>query len=194
MVCIGPGQLLPFEGIAGFNTASKSFPGTLFRFPLPRPGVKGKITISDAAKFLNQYYEEAKISMLFLEKVHTISFAEKLGKVIWSVRLKADLTPMNPKISVVTINAMNLSSNAGSPKLDSVKWGIISGGMDQLPQALSAIKKQERLEARYSLAALISEMPAGGFNARYFVGLPLQTSGKLGFPVHVNAVSLLLIF
>lgn len=176
---IGPEQLRPFEGIEGFNTDSVSFPGTLFRFPLFTGG-------PDARKYLDSYYDEANISLLFMKNIVSIAFKDKNHKLAnWSVTSKADVVIEKPHISHLTI--VGECSSGASESVRS-KWCVISGRRDEIPIRLKKISGKQRLEAKYGLAALISEPPEGGLCGRYFVGLPLRMAGILRFPVHVNAV------
>lgn len=192
---LGPEQLRPFEGILKFGSDCKSFPGTLFRFPLPqskKPPIKCKISASEARRHLESYLEEANISLLFLNKMTSISFWDKGSKEPnWSVRSKKILISDEPNISHVTIYDQSQrqphdSEPSRSPPKD---WCVFSGKMVDPPKSLVEIQRKERLERNYGLAALLSEVPTDSFFAKHFVGLPLQGSARLGIPVHVNAVS-----
>lgn len=176
---IGPEQLRPFEGIEGFNTDSVSFPGTLFRFPL-------FTGCSEAREYLDSYYDEAKISLLFMKNIGSIAFKDKNHKLAnWSVTSKADVVIGKPHISHLTIAG---ECSSGASESVRSKWCVISGRRDEIPMRLKKISGKQRLEAKYGLAALISESPEGGLCGRYFVGLPLRMVGISGFPVYVNAV------
>lgn len=175
----GPEQLRPFEGIEGFNTDSVSFPGTLFRFPLLPSS-------PDARENLDRYYDEASLSLLFMKKISSISFKDKNSQLAnWSVTSKEDVVIGKPQISHRTI--VGKCSSGASESVRS-EWCVISGRRDDIPKRLEKISGKQRLEAKYGLAALISEAPEGGLRGRYFVGLPLRMAGILGFPVHINAV------
>lgn len=210
----GPDQLRPFEGVLKFNKDSVSFPGTLFRFPLRHPDAlaQAKITIFEARKHLEDYYHEATTSLLFLKNVKSISFWDKFSKdPVWVVTSKESAIPNEPHITYVTIKrrlSSQPASTGGKDTLsyragcsvtgrltrceesdsDSDKWCIIkSQHADEIPLPLVNIMRKERLEAKYGLAALLSKSPSV-FYAQHFLGLPLQFVGKLGLPVHVNAV------
>lgn len=210
----GPDQLRPFEGILKFDKDSTSFPGTLFRFPLRRSDAlpQEKITIFEARKYLEEYYHEATTSLLFLKNIKSISFWDKFSKdPVWVVTSKESTIPNEPHITYVTIKRRLSSLPASSDGKDTLnyraecsvtsrltrceesdsdsdKWCIIrSQYADEIPSPLVNMMRKERLEAKYGLAALLSKSPSD-FYARHFLGLPLQFVGKLGLPVHVNAV------
>lgn len=155
-----------------------SFPGTLFRFPLSTGG-------PDAREYLDSYYDEANISLLFMKNIGSIAFKDKNNKLAnWSVTSKADVVIGKPHISHLTIAG---ECSSGASESVRRKWCVISGRRD-IPIRLNKISGKQRLEAKYGLAALISEAPEGGLRGRYFVGLPLRMVGISGFPVHVNGV------
>lgn len=164
-----------------------SFPGTLFRFPLPRSETKGKISILDARAILESYYDEANLSLLFLKNIDSISFMDKNSQLAnWSVKSK---TVEKPQVSHLTIvGEYTYPPKLGTSKSVCREWCVISGKLDDVPERLSKFRIKQRLEAEYGLAALVSEMPLGGLCGRYFDGLPLQISGNFGIPVHINAV------
>lgn len=198
---VDPNQLQPFEGVLGFTKDSKSFPGTLFRFPLRRGSDafgQGKISIYEARKYLEDYYDEANTSLLFLKDVTSVSFEDKDSKnPVWRVSSKATTVPTEPHITYLTIDRYSSSTHTDIKleKPDSDTWCVISPRNAQsIPTLLEDIKQKERLEAKYGLAALVSGAPRGGFRARHFVGLPLQFDSKLGLPVHVNAVCCVYIY
>jgi sacsin len=76
-----PGQLSPFEGLWDYTRNLDSYPGTIFRFPLRTPTAKSKLKISktdlNAAmvrQLFDTYFDEARISLLFLKHIRTIDF------------------------------------------------------------------------------------------------------------------------
>lgn len=177
---IGPEQLQPFEGIEGFTADSVSFQGTLFRFPL-----SGAL---DPREFLDSYYEEATLSLLFMKNIASISFRNKSSELAnWSVTSTAAVVPEKPHISHLTITRECFSEAGEYVRSESI-WCVISGRQDEIPSKLEKTSKRHRLEAKYGLAALISAPPEGGLCGKYFISLPLRMGGIPGFPVHLNAV------
>ena len=72
-------SLAPFEGVAGFSSRDRTYPGTLFRFPLrnaPSELSKKLYTVQKLHKLLVSLKEEAKFLLLFLHSVQKIEVYE----------------------------------------------------------------------------------------------------------------------
>ena len=72
-------SLAPFEGVAGFSSRDRSYPGTLFRFPLrnaPSELSEKLYTVQKLQKLLASLKEEAKFLLLFLRSVQKIEVYE----------------------------------------------------------------------------------------------------------------------
>ncbi|XMA11553.1 hypothetical protein WAI453_004344 [Rhynchosporium graminicola] len=74
-----PDQLTPFDGFFGYTIDQDRFPGTIFRFPLVTPSSQGNLRISkrelnsaEVHKLMDAYFDEARISLLFLRRINTI--------------------------------------------------------------------------------------------------------------------------
>lgn len=74
-------QLVPFDGLYGYDKSSDSFNGTIFRFPFRTIGTK--TTLRDAAQhvdsrmaqaLLEDYFQTARVSLLFLHNVKGLDF------------------------------------------------------------------------------------------------------------------------
>lgn len=158
-------------------------------------------------QFLMDYYKSAIESLLFLRNIKSISFREIIpppdptqglvqGKpseeLVWGVSSERDLVniPRDPRIRELTIKGhITMMPAAGGSRQTSAKWCVISGrkAEDDLSDALVKIQMQDRLEAKYGLAALISK--PGNLRGRNYMSLPLIKPGVMEIPVHVDAVS-----
>ena len=72
-------SLAPFEGVAGFSSRDRIYPGTLFRFPLrdaPSELSEKLYTVHKLRKLLSSLKEEAKFLLLFLHSVQKIEVYE----------------------------------------------------------------------------------------------------------------------
>ena len=72
-------SLAPFEGVAGFSSQDRIYPGTLLRFPLrkaPSELSKKLYTVQKLRKLLASLKEEAKFLLLFLHSVQKIEVYE----------------------------------------------------------------------------------------------------------------------
>lgn len=158
-------------------------------------------------QFLMDYYKSAIESLLFLRNIKSISFREisppsdlaqglarekSSEEPVWGVSSERDLVniPRDPRIRELTIKGhITMAPAAGGPRETSAKWCVISGrkAEDDLSDALVKIQMQDRLEAKYGLAALISK--TGNLRGRNYMSLPLIKPGAMEIPVHVDAVS-----
>ena len=74
-----PGHSACFNGIFGLDTSAEEYPGSLFRFPLRKPGANSEIsrvaysTERVLENLYESFYQEAPIILLFLKHVQEIS-------------------------------------------------------------------------------------------------------------------------
>ncbi|EDN92385.1 hypothetical protein SS1G_08248 [Sclerotinia sclerotiorum 1980 UF-70] len=89
-----PNQLVPFHDLWGYDTESDHYDGTIFRFPLrkhtsPLRPNQEPLGISSVRLLLNQYFTQARISLLFLKGVKVVNFKGPGAKeLFWSVKRK----------------------------------------------------------------------------------------------------------
>lgn len=156
-------------------------------------------------QFLMEYYKSAIDSLLFLKNIESISFREIIpppdpaqGLVqetpsrgfVWVVSSEKNHVdvPRDTRIREFTMKGQ-ITTLSGKLEQTSAKWCVISARKmeDDLSDALVKIQMQERLEARYGLAALISTK--SNLRGRNYMSLPLQKPDAMEIPVHVDAVS-----
>lgn len=96
--------------------------------------------------------------------------------------------PRDTRIKELTITGQ-IAIPAGGLRKTSDKWCVISGrkAEDDLSDELVKIQMQDRLEAKYGLAAPIPK--TADFRGRNYMSLPLRKPGMMEIPVHVDAVS-----
>ncbi|CAD6448784.1 508c04aa-b6c3-4f8a-8734-1eab8d836bb5 [Sclerotinia trifoliorum] len=93
-----PNQLVPFHDLWGYNIESDNYDGTIFRFPLrkhtsPLRAKQEPLGISSVRLLLNQYFTQARISLLFLKGVKVVNFMGPGTKeLFWSVKMKKNST------------------------------------------------------------------------------------------------------
>jgi len=189
--------LKPFEGAFGFSAGSSKFEGTIFRFPFrgltDRSVLCPKnITSMDACTYLENYKEKARISLIFLKNISSISYWQKgLRDPIW--RVSASSKPLKAirstkinevEIAVTGFGRIQIPRFSGPPQND--KWWTIEGSTEEqhIPDELVEMADHNRLKATYGLA--VPECPQYTF---CFMDLPLQTKYHLSLPVSINAVS-----
>jgi sacsin len=76
-----PDQLNPFEGLWDYTKDLGYYPGTIFRFPLRQKDTQSKLKQSQedldghtVQSLMNKYFDEARISLLFLRRICSIDF------------------------------------------------------------------------------------------------------------------------
>lgn len=175
--------------------------------PSKQLGVSGLKPGETPREFLMEYYKSATDSLLFLKNIESISFQEVISLPdleqglaqekssqgsAWIVSSERDHVNVSQdtRIKEFTIKG-KITNPKGEPRETSAKWCVISGGKkeDDLSNELVKIQMQDRLEAKYGLAALISE--TNDFRGRNYMSLPLVMTDDetMEIPVHVNAVS-----
>ncbi|CUS15648.1 unnamed protein product [Tuber aestivum] len=190
-----PDQLKPFEGVFGFSAASPRFEGTIFRFPFRGLADKSvlslrNITPIETCSYLDNYKEKARISLLFLKHVSSISYWQKgLLEPIWTVSASSKplrtigSTRINEvEITVKSLGLVQVPGPLGSAEND--KWWTIEGSTEEqhIPAELVEMAEYNRLEATYGLA-----VPNRAQATCCFMGLPLQMKYPLSLPVSINA-------
>lgn len=137
------------------------------------------------------YYKDAINSLLFLGKVKEISFIEKNSKEpVWEVSRKDLAISAQPENIKEFIIDSRCTADEGV-QLTNRKWCVISGKKSEEDldnNELVKVSIENRLEARYGLAALMSPQEEG-FRGKNYMTLPLRRSGTMEIPVHVDAVS-----
>jgi len=144
----------------------------------------------DTCTYLDNYKEKARISLIFLKHISSISYWEKgLENPIWTVsassRLLKDRSPRMNEVEI-TVTSFGRMQISGPPSPESNKWWTVEGSTEEhlIPTELTKMAEYNRLEATYGLA--VPEHPQHTF---CFMGLPLQTKKDLSLPASINAVS-----
>src|ERR1700722_15693355 len=94
-----PDQLAPFESLWGYTQGLDNYPGTIFRFPLRTAKTKSILRTSkrnlnsgEVLRLMDTYFNEARISLLFLRRIKSISFSTHVNlNGGWSVTRRPPL-------------------------------------------------------------------------------------------------------
>ncbi|QSZ28753.1 hypothetical protein DSL72_003258 [Monilinia vaccinii-corymbosi] len=181
-----PNQLAPFQNLWGYDVDSDHYDGTIFRFPLrkqasPLREKQAQPSIDSVHFLMNQYFKEARISLLFLKEVKTITFKGPAAKeLFWSVKKrnsKSDYTAISAK-KMVDLDLM----------ITEDKWWVYSK-MEETPSGEYQSRLRKNLE--YGIAALVISKDKKGADVqdipmpRIFSTLPLPEPSNM--PVHIHA-------
>ena len=150
------------------------------------------ITSIEACSYLENYKEKAKISLIFLKHISSISYWQKGQRdPIWKVSasskpLRATRSPRINEVEITVTSFKRIQTPRVSGPSQSDKWWTIEGSTEEqhIPAGLVDMAEYNRLEATYGLAVPESPQPTS-----CFMGLPLQTKYHLSLPASINAVS-----
>ncbi|TGO23441.1 hypothetical protein BPAE_0132g00110 [Botrytis paeoniae] len=189
-----PDQLAPFQDLWGYNCNSDYYDGTIFRFPFrkhasPLNNNQYPEGIDSVRLLLKNYFEEARISLLFLKNVKTVNFKGPGAKeTFWSVKMKQEKrkNPTTPGYRVFVakqIVGQNLVATED-------KWWVYS--KTETSSTVPEIEHQSRAQKHigYGIAALIPLENQQHLHARnlpkskIFNSLPLPEDSNL--PVHIH--------
>ncbi|KAF7860378.1 hypothetical protein EAF04_008504 [Stromatinia cepivora] len=183
-----PNQLVPFQGLWGYDTESDHYDGTIFRFPLrkhtsPLRAKQEPLGIDSVRLLLNQYFTQARISLLFLKGVKVVNFKGPGAKeLFWSVKMKK----RNSKSDYTVCFAKQMVGTEILVTKD--EWWVYSK-TEETPSGEFQSRIRKNLE--YGIAALVvseSKQDTKTLDLptpRLFSTLPLPEESNL--PVHIHA-------
>lgn len=189
-------HLRPFYGVLGFGPESDFLDGTIYRFPFRKPRCGCGLVPDDliinaesAQVLMEDYFTEAKRSLLFMTRITTIEFRiQNANTLEWKVT-----TTRSPTEGIIlggTVEQVFIESRQLSPSLSIVndEWRLALREIPDIliPKRLQVTRKEHKLKALCGIAALVSHRYTGSeFDGRLFSHPPFSWSSKL--PVHVQA-------
>ena len=197
-----PDQLAPFDGLWGYSREREFYEGTIFRFPL-RPSTvhsrlresKTPLDYTAAQRYMEEFLDEARISLIFLRNVRSIDFkvyGERHPR--WSVKssskgLEYDFSDWN----VCTVTKGN-GFDGGTTIED--RWWTAIQDPAEFPIELLHRHKRTMKDVQCGMAALVSSTPAGkdaklyaAPKSRVFSSLPLPLQWDLPINVHATFIT-----
>lgn len=200
-------HLVPFEALWGFKSTLDTYRGTIFRFPLRGNDQPSRLSSTEAQldkttilKLMDNYFDEARISMLFLKHITSIHF-KVLDKprIGWSVKRSPPVKNEDGEEMLAKHVTFDFTINM-QPSNHRIKgqdqWRII---IQALPASVRPSDSSRRLtkNAECGIAALISSdtedypapvierMSTSKIEPKIFTTLPLPIRSDL--PVHIHA-------
>ncbi|KAF5872292.1 putative protein binding protein [Botrytis fragariae] len=185
---VHPNQLAPFQDLWGYDSDSDHYDGTIFRFPLrkhvsPLRAKQEPPSVDSVRLLLNKYFQEARISLVFLKGVRVVSFkGPKAKELFWSVKMK--------RRKSVSDYTLCYAKQMLGPDVTATedKWWIYSM-IEETPSGEYQSRLRKNVE--YGIAALVqsenqrvtktSDLPT----PKLFSTLPLPEASNL--PVHIHA-------
>ena len=185
-----PGQLAPFEGLWDYTSGLDYYPGTIFRFPLRnaktasvlRPGKKN-LNSGEVLHFLHNYFREARISLLFLRRIKSVSFSVYGNPDDrWSVTRRPPMDEDAKSFSELVV----CEFDDGDKVAGKDKWWVAIEDLHPPANHLLESSRRVMKNVECGIAALISSTAASKpIQSRTFSTLPLDIPSDL--PVHVHA-------
>lgn len=204
-------QLLPFEGLWEYAQSLDEYPGTIFRFPLRTAENTAGSTLIHGNKLLNEtearqlletYFDEARISLLFLKQIKAVDFRVQGDPDSgWSITQLRPLDNGDDDLFTksVTYEIVRRQS-LGQCFTVKDRWWIaiedLTPEFDRLPE--SSRRAMKNVEC--GLAALVQSNPDPNSSSttipkadqsRIFNSLPLPEKLSSDLPVHIHATFLL---
>ncbi|KAJ5050730.1 uncharacterized protein L3040_002603 [Drepanopeziza brunnea f. sp. 'multigermtubi'] len=199
-----PNLLAPFAGHFGFKTNMAHYPGTIFRFPLLLPGCESAlrrgqrgITCNEVYDLMESYFNEARMSLLFIQRIKSIGFhtVEKQHSGWSIIKVMPSRQILKPFLGFVTCSFKIYARDSEELQADGLDewWVSIENaaiGTDLPPESSRRVTKRTEC----GIAALVYRtytQKSPGFNfpttttSRMFNTLPLPIFSDL--PVHVHA-------
>ncbi|TGO40070.1 hypothetical protein BHYA_0043g00420 [Botrytis hyacinthi] len=187
---VHPNQLAPFQDLWGYDSDSDHYDGTIFRFPLrkhvsPLRAKQEPPSVDSVRLLLDKYFQEARISLLFLKGVRVVSFEGPEAKeLFWSVKMKKKKRTSTSNYTICSAKQMI------GPKVTATedKWWVYSV-IEETPSG--EYQSRLRKNAEYGIAALIqseNKQDTKTFDLptpKLFSTLPLPEASNL--PVHIHA-------
>jgi sacsin len=195
-------QLAPFEGLWGYTQSLDDYPGTIFRFPLRTAKTKSSLRTSKSYlnsvkvnRLMETYFNEARISLLFLRRIKSIDFSihGKVGSG-WSVTRRASIDEDAKSFSELVICQFANNMDIGAQVNGKDKWWVAIEDLQPAAHRLPEGSRRVVKNVECGIAALVSSTfeshdsnitPPKALQSRMFNTLPLPISSDL--PVHVHA-------
>lgn len=207
-----PDHLAPFEGLWGYSRdLQDDYNGTIFRFPLRTAGTKSilvkdlidtPIDCTAVRQKLEEYFEEARISLLFLRNVHIVDFkiyGDKSPRwLVEASRAVQDRTFSEWK--TCKLKKFNGSTPTAYTTGKDTWWVAIQDPKD-FPEALLQQHSMVRKDVECGIAALVKSTYSNdsanvankdntSIEPRFFSHLPLSAEFPTNLPVHIHATFL----
>ena len=204
-------NLTPFHGVSGFaSSGMKSYPKTIFRFPLREKPSEISETIYDVRKvhnLIDALREEAKLLLIFLRSVHTIEVYDILRDGSQNLRFKTEISDKykqslgrkrkrlmdklkseyDSKHFISGFFKFSAKFSITVSKVDPnetvVSSWLVCHQVGAEDKAVIEAAKKQKVFPWVGAALELSEIPNSG---RIFCFLPMPIDASSNLPVHIN--------
>ncbi|KAI9768402.1 MAG: hypothetical protein M1839_004119 [Geoglossum umbratile] len=190
-------QLAPFHGLWGYSQDMDNYEGTIFRFPLRPRRAKTALTESkvnlDAITVrdhLESYFQTARLSLLFLQRIRQVSFRLRhMKEPRFRVEYAQRLFPLLCTQPYRYISVSYLYRDQRQRRVEGIdEWWIAKNDIREVPAELRDWQEKVRRRVKDSkcgIALLCTPPRDSMLGPQMFSTLPLPFASHL--PVHINA-------
>jgi sacsin len=193
-------QLAPFEGLWGYERSQDSYHGTIFRFPLRATKTKSvlktssrDLNISEVRRLMNSYFDEARVSLLFLRRIKSIDFSIwGQPDSAWSVTRRPPLDEDAKSFSELVVCSFVNKGEFGPQISGKDKWWVAIEDLlptaDRLPESSRRVMKNVECGLAALISSKLDDTSASTpevIQSKMFYTLPLPICSDL--PVHIHA-------
>ena len=180
-----PDQLAPFHNLFGFKDGTESYDGTIFRLPFRESSqttlkeIPEVVNFSTTEKLLEEYYEDARMALLFLRNVELIDFTVR-GEASprWSVSAERHRAFEEDIFVRLTLNTIH---NVSGPRQDT--WWIGIEDLQERPTGIEIPGRGARKITECGVAACLSNSKA---RHNVFCKLPMPELSHLPISIHAS--------
>ncbi|KAH8819238.1 hypothetical protein F5884DRAFT_717530 [Xylogone sp. PMI_703] len=195
-----PDQLAPFNDLWDYTTDLNDYNGTIFRFPLRQEKTQSKliatsrnIDIRKVCKLMDKYFDQARISLLFLRHIRSISFQVHGDEESrWHVSCEDPLDEASRSYSEWKMCSIIYHKYSGKDI-----WWLAIDGLQPKSHLIPQTSRRAMKQPQCGIAALIRTNSTNDSKSRLpevlppqlFSTLPLSIPSDL--PVYLNGTFLL---
>ncbi|OBT62242.1 hypothetical protein VE03_08031 [Pseudogymnoascus sp. 23342-1-I1] len=198
-----PDQLAPFEGLWRYTKDLDYYPGTIFRFPLRLGTTKSRLKNSkeeldghEIRRLMDAYFDEARISLLFLRRICSIDFTiygkHNLG---WSLSRQTPLDEDTKSFSQGVVCSFTKIVDQDTKVAGTDNWWVAIEDLQPEAEKLPYSPRRLIKNIECGIAALVSSKPTSSHGTgivlpevlppRIFSILPLPVLSDL--PIYIHA-------
>ncbi|KAL8918087.1 MAG: hypothetical protein Q9172_005575 [Xanthocarpia lactea] len=180
-----PDQLRPFHGLQGYSMEKTFYDGTLFRLPFRTneqtllKETSALIDSTQAEMLLEDYFQTARMSLLFLRTISTVDFRVRGQAAAWSVTASRPVEPVNDIFQDISIRSSHFSGTNHT-----AIWRVGMTDIEEAPDHLVNPGRRAGKITECGLAACLGRLEKG-MEHQIFCTLP--TGFKTRLPVSIHA-------
>jgi sacsin len=196
---LGGDQLVPFENLWDYTQDLDYYPGTIFRFPLRGAGTKSllrtnkkHVDCNKVRRLMDLYFDEARISLLFLRRIKSIDFGIYGNSSLeWSITRQPSIDDDAVSFSKHIKCSFSRTMESGERITGTDKWWVAIQDLLPAVDRFQVSSRRVMKNVECGIAALIDSqtnpksIALKAIQPKIFNTLPLPIPSDL--PVHIHA-------